>query len=146
MKSIKSTALSMLALLIFFVTPHAQAAGASPQPQRCPNSSALLAAGLAGVEDEEAGKYFAYQFSNYGTAETWGFLIFDIYASSKQDAFSKGKTALNTISYLYGPTYIAKAKVWGCVYNVSGGYTAVAITPIDAGVQSSKRMIKQIRF
>jgi hypothetical protein len=112
------------------------------KPEKCPSVSSIITEGLNYVE-KNGETYIAAQVSRYGTSDTWGFVVWEIAATSTEDALNKGQNALSSLSYRAGPTYIASENVWACLYHTANGYKAAALTPINvSGIKVVPHLLK----
>lgn len=126
MKSKLITALSLpLSLLAFN-----QATAAVPQPQMCPQASAIKAVGVShNMVDEGNSLWFTGRRNqNYGTASSWTFVMSKIPSTSVNDSYSKAVTALSTLASSGGPVMGPIGK-WVCYYRNDKGYPSIAVNP-----------------
>jgi hypothetical protein len=135
MKKISISILSALVAVSTF-----QGAWAGTAPASCPSVQSIQSAGLLAAELGDDNTYDVGQINNYGTPDTWGFVINVTGASSIQDAMNKAKIALSTLSG--APTPIYYQGEWVCLYNSAQGYIIGAITPIPL----SKALSNVVRF
>jgi hypothetical protein len=112
-----------------------------PKPDSCPSASALQGVPFifAQKPDEAPGFMAIAMPSNYGTNDTWGFLMGFIDA---KDAFEAVMTANQHLGGVYGdpePFPVEDQNVWICGYGVKDTpYQAIAVTPLSGGIQSLK--------
>ncbi len=120
------TALSIPLSLLSFN----QAIAASPQPQMCPQASAIRAVGVSqNMVDEGNNLWFTGRRNqNYGTASKWTFVMSKIPSTSVNDSYSKAVDALASLSFTVGPVMGPIGK-WVCYYRNDRGYSSVAVNP-----------------
>ena len=98
--------------------------------KKCPTVNMIKLIGLShNLIQDSNGRWYAGRTSQYyGTKEKWTFVIGEINAKNKIDAYSKAIQALLSLTYQSGPMRAPSDK-WLCLYHNNKGYPAGAITP-----------------
>lgn len=103
-----------------------------PKPDTCPEVTKIIKNKFAIAEQATDGTYGVLMLNKFDTQALWGFVVAEIPASSMQDAMTKAKSSLNTLSFKTGPMYISSSNIWSCVYTVDAGYPVLALTPLPS--------------
>lgn len=108
-----------------------------PKPEHCPTAEALKSSFFFFAQkDEQSPGYVAISMGNYGTKDTWGFVMGFFEVGSMIEAILKANEVLPTLRGNPDPMPVdqPQVKTWACMYGVKGGYQAVAMSPLQQGV------------
>lgn len=133
-------------LFTFALASSVWAAQIPPQPEKCPSVDSIQKTTFMTARKLSDGSYGAIQLNGYDTKEIWAFIIAELTATSASDALTQAATALTSLAYNSGPTYFADNNIWVCIYNVDGGYPAVAVTPLPASAVNTEFLFKATKF
>lgn len=128
-------------LLTLVVSASAWAVVPPPQPEKCPAVESIQQNKIVTAIKSSDGSYGAILLNKFDTKEMWGFVIAEIMANSSQEALTKAKEAVNTLTFLSGPTYFATSNIWGCVYRVEAGYPVLALTPLPTQIRNADTLL-----
>lgn len=103
-----------------------------PKPDKCPAVTFITQNKFAIAQQASDGTYGVLMLNKFDTQDIWGFVVAEIPASSSQDALTKAKNSLTTLTFKSGPMYLTSNNIWGCVYTVDAGYPVLALTPLPA--------------
>ena len=145
----KNLCLILSTLLVSFTAQLAFAYSASdmpPQPNMCPAVGAIKPIGVSHATRQIAKMWFAGRRSNlYGTSDQWTFIVGNIPAKNKTEAFNAAMVGLKTLSFMSGPFYDVQWNRWFCLYNTANGLPALAINPtIDSSTNDSPALFAQV--
>lgn len=120
-----------LKLLTIALFTYAAVANASPsKPDKCPGVAAIQAVGVNSeyLEDNGHGMWMAGAINQpYDTNMTWNFIVANIAAATKHDAYLKAVDSLSSLALLGGPTE-SPFGGWSCVYSTNAGYEVRAFS------------------
>tara|TARA_R110000868_G_scaffold354198_1_gene615506 strand:+ start:1895 stop:2317 length:423 start_codon:yes stop_codon:yes gene_type:complete len=106
------------------------------KPANCPTADAIRAGGLSKdvVEQDINGMWVvALMQSNFDTQNNWSFVVGQITAQDREDAYAKATASLASVTFARGPLPVTRINRWGCSYNNAANYVAFALTPNLAG-------------
>lgn len=101
-----------------------------PSPIVCPAETAIKTVSVSTNTLEVDGMWVAGRRSQaYGTGANWSFLLGNIQATDRHDAYVKAKASLNHIFFEVGPFFDSFTNRWLCIYGTQAGYPAITANP-----------------
>ncbi len=102
----------------------------SNRPDKCPSVVALQAVPLNLIETTDQANMFriGVAHNQYDTTNDWSFIMNDVFGTSKIDAWQRANIALQTLSFVSGPSVQMDGAAWSCSYHNDSGVVATAST------------------
>ncbi len=109
---------SKLAAFITCLAINYSSFAAGGNPGICPSAEAIKSEGLAVVYNICFDLYGAFQFSKYGTEQSWLFGLGPIDADNEHEAIGQANRLITTLSGSSLPVEI-EPNVWACLYQLA---------------------------
>lgn len=134
----------LITMIAMLVAAQAVFAG-TPKPDHCPSAAAIAVAGLsqAYIQQDRDGWMVLKDYQYLDTAEKWGYVIGNIDAETKEEAYQKAVKALESLRPIGEMQEIMG--VWMCSYITAEQYLGAAFAE-QSGQRKSVSALWHAKF